>query len=126
MKTTVYKFTPASGQCAAPVTMTISVQACTSARIAASQTEAKVITPEKEGETKVWPNPTQSSFNLVVNGNGTETANIVIFDIQGRQLEQRRVATGQVIHFGDSYKAGVYIVEIRQGPAREIIKIIKQ
>ncbi len=128
MGTTIYTFTPASGTCAATATMAINVQKCVNMKTA-SEAGARIIPQEEaiiEMDAKVWPNPTQAAFSLLVTGNRHETAAITIFNVHGQPMERKQVAAGQVTRFGDLYRPGIYIVEIRQGTTRKTIKVIRQ
>ena len=75
---------------------------------------------------QVMPNPTESEFNLVVKGSNNETLEIRVFDITGRQVQQIRSAANNVVKFGNNLMQGTYIVEVRQGKDKVVLKAIKQ
>ena len=77
-------------------------------------------------EQKVWPNPSKTSFNLLINGNNKTVAEIRIFDMSGRQLNSMRAAPGALIKFGDNYRPGMYIIKIFEGRDEKVIKVVKQ
>jgi hypothetical protein len=75
---------------------------------------------------QAWPNPSDRQFNLRVTGNLTEKVIIKVYDISGKQLYITSGAANQDYRFGDTFVAGVYIVEVQQGDKRSKIKLIKQ
>ena len=74
---------------------------------------------------QVYPVPSNTDFTLVLQGTATETAEITVFDLAGRKVEQFKGVTGQSIRFGDKLTYGTYLVEIRQGGKRTTIKVLK-
>ncbi len=75
---------------------------------------------------QVMPNPAEREFNLVIKGGSNEPLEIRIFDITGRQVQQVRSAASNVIRFGDNLVQGTYIVEVRQGKNKAVLKVVKQ
>jgi hypothetical protein len=75
---------------------------------------------------KAWPNPSEHQFVLQVEGNNNEAVNIKVFDVLGRQVYITKGAANQNYHFGENFVSGAYIVEVRQGDKRSMIKLIKQ
>ena len=75
---------------------------------------------------KVFPNPTENHFNLVVETNSVLPIEIRIFDIAGKLLVTLQSKPGESISVGDKLKNGVYIAEIIQENKRKIVKLIKQ
>jgi N-acetylneuraminic acid mutarotase len=77
---------------------------------------------------KVIPNPTLSYFTLIIQSdNVKEQIKLRIFDIVGRIIETREgIISGSAIQVGNSYRAGMYIVEVYQGDRRLQMKLIKQ
>ncbi|MBS1936069.1 MAG: T9SS type A sorting domain-containing protein, partial [Bacteroidetes bacterium] len=73
----------------------------------------------------VAPNPTQSYFTLTVVSSSNEAAEIRIFDMAGRQIEQRRNGVGEQVRFGGNYVQGMYIVQVLQGTNQKLIKVVK-
>jgi hypothetical protein len=76
---------------------------------------------------KAFPNPTEHQFTLYLEGASNEKVQVVVYDAVGRQVKkiERGDASG-AIKFGEELKAGVYIVEVRQGVNRKTLKLIKQ
>jgi hypothetical protein len=76
---------------------------------------------------KAWPNPTEHSFILnVKSDNLNDEVVIKVHDIVGRQVYITSGATNRNYRFGESFVTGVYIVEVRQGDKKSILKLIKQ
>ena len=75
---------------------------------------------------KVYGNPTQYQFTLFLEGNSKENVRLSIYDNNGRLVQQIEKGYGQNIQFGEGFKSGTYIVEVRQATNRKVIKLIKQ
>jgi hypothetical protein len=73
------------------------------------------------------PNPSYSHFNLSVQSpDKIEKLNIRIMDIAGRVIESKTdISIGETIQLGKQYKAGTYIVEVRQGQHIKVLKLVK-
>ncbi len=76
---------------------------------------------------KASPNPSIDAFTVQLQGSDSkQQVSIRVYDVSGRLLEQREdIAVGQVLHLGDQYKAGTYIIEAIQGSQRVQTKVIK-
>ena len=74
---------------------------------------------------QVTPNPTQTFFTLVVSSTSKDAADVRVFDMAGRQIEQKRGAVGESIRFGSTYTQGMYIVQVIQGTTQKLMKVIK-
>ncbi len=72
----------------------------------------------------ILPNPTATSFTAVLQSAETGKVEWKIFDLSGRMIE-RNVSTGKVLHFGNSYKSGIYILHAVQGNKSSVIRLIK-
>jgi hypothetical protein len=76
---------------------------------------------------KAWPNPTEHSFILNVKRNNLNDEVVIkVHDINGKQVYVNRRAANHTYHFGHEFATGVYIVEVRQGDKKLILKLIKQ
>ena len=75
---------------------------------------------------QVYPNPSRSNFNLIINGNGKQSASLTIFDLTGRVVETRSgIAINSVIQIGRNLNPGTYLVQVVQGTQKVKSKIIK-
>jgi hypothetical protein len=84
----------------------------------------------KEPETNalsvtVYPNPSPNYFNVSMKGGSNEKVDIFVSDVLGHLLKTYRVAPGSSITLGDSFGAGVYIVQVRQGQTFKYYRIYK-
>ncbi len=77
---------------------------------------------------KAYPNPTASYFILKIESlDKKRPIHVRVLNMNGQEMEMRKnVAAGQTIQFGNSYLAGVYIVEVMQGEKKIMTKLIKQ
>lgn len=98
----------------------------TSARNATVTTEQPTLLSEMA--ISASPNPTTYSFNIIVHSsNRTEKITVRVVDVLGRVIENRNLITaGKTFTLGESYSAGVYLVEVIQGNDRKTVKLIKQ
>jgi hypothetical protein len=88
--------------------------------------------PEQKGSTanklsvSVFPNPSESFFNLKAQSKIQDPVTIKVFDMAGRQVQQLQGVPGQALRFGDHIVNGTYLVEVRQGAERIVTKVVKQ
>ena len=74
-----------------------------------------------------YPNPSESSFSVQINGRSTEKISIRVTDLTGRLIEARNnIGATQVLKIGSTYKAGMYYIEVTQGAAKRQLKMVKQ
>jgi hypothetical protein len=100
----------------------------------AGTTTARTINPltevalaEKSFAVSGFPNPSRTGFTIQIDGASTEKASIKVTDLAGRLIETRsNVAANQVLKIGDTYKAGMYYVEVTQGASKKQLKMVKQ
>jgi hypothetical protein len=78
-------------------------------------------------DVKVLNNPSYTFFSLYVYGDLNQKVSLRVIDMHGRVFDQRNnLSTKQEIRLGDSYAAGVYMVEVMQGENRKVVKLVKQ
>ena len=76
---------------------------------------------------KAYPNPTEHQFSLYLEGASGEKVQLTIFYALGRLVKKiERGDPMNAIRFGEDLKAGVYMVEVRQGVNHKTLKLIKQ
>ena len=75
---------------------------------------------------KAYPNPTHHSFTLDVQTKLNDRVVIKVYDIAGRQVYLTSGAANRTYSFGSDFVPGLYIVEVRQGDQRSLIKLVKQ
>jgi len=83
------------------------------------------ITPKDPMTVSVYPNPTISSYHLFVKSNNTSTVNARVFDAQGRLVKTFRFNSSETIAFGNELKAGVYLLELREGKQIKTVRVVK-
>jgi hypothetical protein len=75
---------------------------------------------------KASPNPTESYINVVVQSKSDAPLEVRVMDAQGRILERRKTAANTSLRFGQSYRPGVYLIEVVQGSEKKQVKFVKQ
>lgn len=74
----------------------------------------------------VYPNPSESDFNIQVISNSNKPIQIRILDISGKLLIANNAAIkGSTIRLGSNLDRGTYFAEVIQGDNRQVIKLIK-
>ena len=86
-----------------------------------------VITSTKESmDIMVYPNPTTSAYKLFVKSSKlSHKIKARIIDLQGRLIKTLNFKTNETISFGDELKAGVYIIEVREGDKVKTVRVVK-
>ena len=79
----------------------------------------------KDFKISSYPNPTNTEFNLLVEGGTNEKVNIIVMSVDGRIVHQTTGFSNQTYRFGSSYLPGVYIVKVMQGNNLQMIKVVK-
>jgi hypothetical protein len=76
---------------------------------------------------KVAPNPTSAQFNVhLESSNTTEKISLRVFDASGRTVQVlTNLYAGQTVQLGNTYKPGIYFVEMLQGNSRKQMKLLK-
>jgi hypothetical protein len=76
-----------------------------------------------------YPNPFADSFNIEVAtaSNAGEQINIAVYDMTGRQLENKQFTAGSDIPpMGDHFPSGVYSVVVTQGENVKVVRVVKR
>ena len=89
------------------------------------ENQPSINTPIDPMTVSVYPNPTTSSYHLFVKSNITSIVNARVFDAQGRLVKTFRFNSSETIAFGNEFKAGVYIIELREGKELKTIRVVK-
>jgi PKD repeat protein/C-terminal processing protease CtpA/Prc len=94
--------------------------------IAFKSIEAESMEPDVDEELTVYPNPSNSTFNLKLQTASNDLMNLRLYDISGRILgEYQSLPPTEVITIGENLEIGVYIVVVRQGTLQKIARIAK-
>ena len=118
------KFTNSCGAFVYSAVMTVYYKDCAPAKVIETPSEV-VKTPFSA---VAYPNPYTASFNLSLTTSSTEKVSIMVYDMTGRQLEQREVPANSMMEqqLGDSYPTGVYNVIVTQGKEVKTLRVIKR
>lgn len=73
-----------------------------------------------------YPNPSVAQFNLSLEGNSNENVFITVTDMLGRKMYQATGNIKQPYRFGSDFKAGIYMLQVVQGTAKQTIKLVKE
>jgi hypothetical protein len=77
-------------------------------------------------EATAAPNPTSTSFNLVIKGNRKSPVSVKVIDISGRVVERHeKVPANSNLKMGQRLAAGSYFIEVVQDDQKKIIRVIK-
>ena len=100
----------------------------TTTNITAQNMQMETVIPDiLKFSVKVFPNPTEHQFTLVLDGASNEKVQIIVYDAVGRQVKMFEKESANIpIRFGADLKVGAYIVEVRQGDNRKTLKLVKQ
>jgi len=78
-------------------------------------------------EFSIYPNPNNGSFNVSLNSSSSENISIIVFDIRGRSVFNKRYDSSQTfnetINLG-SVQSGMYMVQLRDGVNKQTKKLI--
>lgn len=77
-------------------------------------------------ETEVFPNPSNSGFNVRMLSSSKATATLIIVDNAGSIVYSDRINSGERYQVGQNLKAGIYYISIRQGAQSKTMKVVKQ
>ena len=87
----------------------------------------KETTPRGKLTVTASPNPSWNYFTLTTQSGSRETLQLKVLDVLGRIVETRNgVAASTTFHIGNKFRSGVYLVEVKQGTERQILKLIRQ
>jgi hypothetical protein len=78
-------------------------------------------------DAQIYPNPSSSEFNLVLNSDLENTPAVVtITDVSGRIIDTFNFDGSQnTVQFGKNLNTGIYMVTVQQGDFKNITRILK-
>ena len=112
-------------------TASINISTLTAARISTATASTSVTaTPDAtliSNTLKIssYPNPTTSTFKLLVEGKSNEKINIIVMSEDGRTVFQTAGITNKTYEFGSGFVRGLYIIKVIQGNNIQTLKVIK-
>jgi hypothetical protein len=75
---------------------------------------------------KVLGNPSPDYFDIKIGSSASNNMQLIVYDNLGRVIERKTsLQSNQIVRFGNSYQAGIYLVEIVQGTQKQTLKLIK-
>jgi hypothetical protein len=74
---------------------------------------------------KVFPNPSNTLFNLNVTSSSTEKVQVRMLDARGSILKTTTINPSNTLRIGEELRPGVYMFEVRQGANTKVVKVIK-
>jgi hypothetical protein len=73
-----------------------------------------------------WPNPSKTSFNLMVRTlDRTNTIQISVYDMSNKLIHTKSIKPDQEYNFGKELEGGVYIVKIEQAGKLKSVRVVK-
>lgn len=73
----------------------------------------------------VFPNPSNTGFNINVNSIDQSPVSVIIMDVQGKIINKMNVNPFENINIGNSLKPGTYMIETKQGNQIKTTRIVK-
>ena len=74
-----------------------------------------------------YPNPSSSSFNLQIAGSVIgKLTEVMVFDMNGKLIEQHQVQPSENIELGGNYSSGIYNIIVTQDHVVKTLKVIKK
>lgn len=74
----------------------------------------------------LWPNPSHTSFSLMITGDPDTECRITVSDMAGRSVFNR-IATGpQTLRFGEELTPGFYLVRVTRAGVTDVLKAVKE
>jgi hypothetical protein len=92
-----------------------------------SSSSSRQIVENTDFSLVAYPNPSNSAFKLQINGSNSETVSVLVFDMMGRQIENKVVNATDIenISLGQNYSTGVYNVIVSQGMNTKTVRLVK-
>ena len=101
------------------------VNSTTMLRITTNPVEYVISKPESF-QYEIYPNPTTRDYHMIVKSSKKSVAiKARILDLQGRIIKTFAFNSNETIEFGNDLKAGVYMVEVREGKEVKTIRVVK-
>ena len=74
-----------------------------------------------------YPNPSNGIFKLQINGANEEIVSILVYDMMGKQIENKVVNNNDIenISLGQNYSTGIYNVIVSQGTNTKTVRLVK-
>jgi len=76
-------------------------------------------------DVKAFPNPSTAYFTVKLPNEHNEKTQLRVMDMSGRVVKSITRITGNSVDFGQELQTGVYILEVKDGDKRTVVKLIK-
>ena len=84
------------------------------------------ISSDKKLQVKILPNPSANYFQIYLTSNGKGPIRLCVTDMMGRVMEDRKTEGNmQQIKLGETWRNGIYVLELTQGRERKTIQLVK-
>src|SRR5436190_2088412 len=90
---------------------------------AETETKPVIVTPLTA---KAFPNPSETNFNLFVEGGSNDEVQIVVYNVKGAIVHQVKGTSNRNYKFGNGWIGGMYFVQVRQGSEVKMLQVMKQ
>jgi hypothetical protein len=89
--------------------------------------EKPTVAIEGAVDLKAYPNPTSSGFSVKLQSSDRmKKIQLRVTDVSGRVIQlYNNLSAGQVLQIGNTFRPGVYIIEMIQGDLRKELKLVK-
>lgn len=94
------------------------------ARVVQSNTSTSTITAQQLQVT-AYPNPSTTSFNVMLQGGTTEKVAVQVYSMDGRLMYQTTGNSNSRYSFGNNFMPGIYILKVLQGSNVQTVRVIK-
>ena len=74
---------------------------------------------------EIFPNPSTSAFSLLVKTSSKGIFKARVLDVLGREINSFTGESDNAIKFGNELKAGVYMIEVREGDKVKTVRVVK-
>ena len=92
---------------------------------ASADRQAPSVAIKKDLEVSVFPNPSNAGFTLKIHSTVEQPVNLQVSGADGKIVYLNKGIPSETFRFGESFKTGIYLVEIRQGSEVKKMKLIK-
>ncbi|MES2849572.1 MAG: T9SS type A sorting domain-containing protein [Bacteroidota bacterium] len=84
-----------------------------------------VIIEKKTFTINAYPNPSTTTFSVVLQGTGSDRITMQVYSLEGRLVYQTAGTGNSRYSFGSNFAPGIYILKVIQGSNTQSLKIIK-
>lgn len=91
-----------------------------------SNVQRDVVTASDNNTVRLSPNPSSLSFTLRMPVDSKLPADIKVYSAEGKRILSIIGSSKQVYTFGEQLMPGTYLIEVRQGGKRTLLKAMKQ